>query len=96
MKIIREDVIIGNIEHFAHIYCLEMIVRKVHRSVGPDTVCEYYASFKNVNIQTNAGTAFIQGHGYTEEESIRNYARHIRLHKMVTEKGAHIYVWDLT
>ncbi len=95
MKINRENIVIGSIERFASIYCLEMVIKKVGIIEGHNTYYKYYAYFQGISVQTNSGTAFVQGYGDTEEEAIKNYARHIKLHRLITEKGKYIYVWDL-
>ena len=95
MKIIREDVITGVIEQFAYVYCLTMSIRKVWVARGEKTYIKYYASFKDVSVETNSGTAFTQGLGDTEKEAISNYARMIKLHRLKTTTGKYIHVWDL-
>ncbi len=50
---------------------------------------------KMLKIMTNSGTAFIQGTGYTEGAAIRDYARYIKLHKMILPKGHTVSVWNL-
>ena len=63
MKIIRTNVPNGSIESFAYVYCLTMCIRKVEDTGRLIKNYKYYASFDGVSIQTNSGTAFVQGVG---------------------------------
>ncbi|KKN49073.1 hypothetical protein LCGC14_0646430 [marine sediment metagenome] len=95
MKIERINAISESIESFAYVYTLTMVITRVEIYNRYNNRYRYYASFKDVKVMTNSGTAFIQGTGLSEKQAIEDYARHIKLHKMILPKGHTINVWNL-
>ncbi len=91
MKIERVDAVTSDIETFAYVYCLTMVITRV-KMFGK---YRYYASFKDVKVMTNSGTAFVQGTALSEEAAIQDYAVRIKFQRMILPRGRTVNVWNL-